>query len=122
MYSAEVDARVGKNVASTLAKALSEITLLSFRRCTSLKEMNVLSKRNAEQLRNWNPHYPTALHSCVHEMISEQAQATPDVKAVCLWDASLTYGELEDPSTLLAAYIQREYPYLSGPEMAIGMF
>ncbi|KAK6064475.1 non-ribosomal peptide synthetase [Seiridium cupressi] len=121
MYDAGVEARCAQNVASTLAKALSEIISLNAQSVMSVNEMDLLSERDQEQLRNLNHHYPPAIDSCIHEMIAVQARATPDAEAICSWDGSLTYRELEDLSSRLAMYLQREYPKQTGPEKAVSI-
>ncbi|KAI5917252.1 hypothetical protein F4810DRAFT_697268 [Camillea tinctor] len=120
-YSAEVGGSIAQNVACTLAKALNEITSLDSRLSTPVNEIDLLSERDQQLLRSWNRDYPPAIHGCIHEMIAAQAQITPDAEAICSWDGNLTYGELEHLSNRLAAYLQQEYPHLTGPEMAIGI-
>jgi amino acid adenylation domain-containing protein/non-ribosomal peptide synthase protein (TIGR01720 family) len=42
------------------------------------------------------------VEACVHEIFMQTAKDQPDTQAVCAWDGSLTYRELDELSTTLA--------------------
>jgi amino acid adenylation domain-containing protein len=70
-------------------------------------------------LADWNAtqaDYPR--DSCLHELISQQANRTPDRTAVISGDQQLTYGELDRRSNQLARYLQK---CGVGPEVLVGM-
>ncbi|KAI1299719.1 hypothetical protein F5Y03DRAFT_408665 [Xylaria venustula] len=105
VYSAEIEARVAENVASTLAKALTEILAFDALSPITVDEIDILSERDEGFLLGHNRQYPSAIESCVHDMIATQARCTPQAEAIYSWDGSLTYLELEDISTRLALFL-----------------
>lgn len=50
----------------------------------------------------WNHILPPTYQFCMHEMISEKAREFPDKEAICSWDGSLTYGQIELYSSFVA--------------------
>jgi len=48
------------------------------------------------------------LSKCLHELIDEQAQRTPDATAIAVADGSMTYREMIDASNRLAAYLRQQ--------------
>ena len=44
---------------------------------------------------------------CVHDLFKEQAVAHPDTEAICAWDGSLTFSELDEHATRLSRYLSR---------------
>jgi non-ribosomal peptide synthetase component F len=54
----------------------------------------------------WNPtgrHYLSPQSQCIHDIIREQAERTPDAVAVEAGDSSLTYRELDDRAQAIAS-------------------
>jgi amino acid adenylation domain-containing protein/non-ribosomal peptide synthase protein (TIGR01720 family) len=72
---------------------------------TQVKEIEVISKDEIQQLQKWNSTIPTATQSCIHELVYEQYLKQPEAIAVCAWDGSLTYSQLEDFSQRLAHHL-----------------
>lgn len=60
---------------------------------------------NFERMLNWNGEFPQAVDIFVQTLIQEQAARHPDSQAVCSWDGSLSYSELDDLSSHLANYL-----------------
>ncbi|KAK2807650.1 Non-ribosomal peptide synthetase [Onygenales sp. PD_10] len=50
----------------------------------------------------WNHKLPPSYQFCMHEMISQRAQDTPDKEAIASWDGNLTYGQIDRYSTNVA--------------------
>ena len=48
---------------------------------------------------------PVVVDKCVHELIEAQAQKHPNAPAICSWDASFSYEELDSLSTRLAQHL-----------------
>ncbi len=68
----------------------------------------------------WNAtRYDYPQHSCLHELIEEQVQHTPDAVALVFEGQQLTYSELNARATRLAHYLC--YHYTIGPETLIGL-
>ncbi|CAA9959501.1 Non-ribosomal peptide synthetase [Pyrenophora teres f. maculata] len=63
------------------------------------------TNENLEEIWRWNSTVPEAIEKCVHDLFVEQAKAQPNASAVCAWDGELTYGELDELSSKLAAHL-----------------
>lgn len=55
-----------------------------------------------QEIWSWNADLPVSPRTAMHELIISQARKTPNAQAVCAWDGSLTFAELDSYSTLLA--------------------
>jgi len=55
---------------------------------------------------------------CVHQLFERQARETPQAIAVTFGERSLSYGELDDQASHLAAYLR---PLGVGPEVLVGI-
>ncbi|KAL5051513.1 hypothetical protein BDW71DRAFT_55019 [Aspergillus fruticulosus] len=54
----------------------------------------------------WNHVLPPSYKFCMHEMVSEQARKFPNKEAICSWDGSLTYGQVDRYSSFVAASLK----------------
>ncbi|CAG8370231.1 unnamed protein product [Penicillium salamii] len=68
-------------------------------------EANFISRHDLQTIWDWNSSPTKPVNRCVHEFIMEQAERQPAAAAICAWDGSLTYKELNDMSTNLAFQI-----------------
>ena len=87
------------NVAHTLVRAVESI-LIEPRQPVSC--VGLVTARDWEQILRWNATLPTKVDSCVHDLILEHANASPESPAICSWDGNLTYAELDRMTCLLA--------------------
>ncbi|KUJ06201.1 acetyl-CoA synthetase-like protein [Mollisia scopiformis] len=87
------------NVGSAFLQALS---MIIDNPDNLIEDTRLFSSMHDEQLQEWNRDIPKALGDCVHKVISRQAYSQPDAPAVCAWDASFTFAELDAVSTRLA--------------------
>ncbi len=72
----------------------------------AIKDIDMLSeKEKTLVLETWNKTESAYPQCCIHELISQQAQKTPDRIAVQFEENTLTYKELEEKSNLLSNYI-----------------
>ncbi|PSN73352.1 nonribosomal peptide synthetase 6 [Corynespora cassiicola Philippines] len=69
---------------------------------TPVSDILAISADELEEIWSWNSPLPPALDTCMHEIVSEQAQLQPDKSAIEAWDGSLTYQQVERFSTDLA--------------------
>lgn len=72
---------------------------------TRLCDVDLICPQDLEDIWTWNAIVPQKVEACVHDLISETARRQPDAPALCAWDGSLTYGELDRMSTQLAHYL-----------------
>ncbi|KUJ11332.1 acetyl-CoA synthetase-like protein, partial [Mollisia scopiformis] len=68
-------------------------------------EVEDSSSKSLEKILEWYPTVPPAVDTLVHILIQKQAAWLPQSQAVCSWDGDLSYAELDDLSSRLAAYL-----------------
>ncbi|KAL7940422.1 hypothetical protein V8C42DRAFT_362699 [Trichoderma barbatum] len=67
-----------------------------------LSKIEMATPEDLEQIWSWNAIVPPPAEQSVYQIFAEQAQARPEAPAICSWDGELTYGKLDELSTLLA--------------------
>ena len=98
-WSCDMSTEQAKNVASTFDTILSIILL---RPEIAIGKLDFFSERNKQQVLQWNSTPLEKVERCVHEVIQDQALSRPDSEAVCSWDGSFTYKELDEVTSRLA--------------------
>lgn len=91
---------MGQTVLDQLVHAVDGIRSNPSNRLESLLGIGPVGLK---QLQLWNSRLQ--LHgkeSCIHDVIAEKCQQHPSALAICAWDGSLTYSELDAKSTQLA--------------------
>ncbi|TGO52808.1 hypothetical protein BCON_0134g00010 [Botryotinia convoluta] len=101
------------NVAHTCAKAIQCMLGDPFQ---ALENIDLLTKRDLEQLRGWEPQFPERVDACVHDLVLRHVISTPNAPAICSWDGQLTYDELEKATSILACHL---IDYGVGPEVLV---
>lgn len=102
-----------QNVASTFDRILNIILL---RPHTTIGKLNFFSERDKQQVGKWNSTPLEKVEQCVHEVIQEQALRRSESEAVCSWDGSFTYKELEKVASQLAGRLAQ---LGVGPEVCV---
>jgi amino acid adenylation domain-containing protein/non-ribosomal peptide synthase protein (TIGR01720 family) len=65
----------------------------------------------------WNRQEPETVQACIHDLITAQALSRPSAEAVCAWDDTYTYEELDSVSSRLAQRLSRQFGV--GPETLV---
>lgn len=91
------------NVANSFFHALRNIVGHSEEK---LGQLNSISEPDRQLIMSWNKKIPPTIHKTVHEVVSEQVALQPNKEAVCAWDASLTFTELDALAEKLARYLR----------------
>ncbi|TIC90013.1 Nonribosomal peptide synthetase 12 [Colletotrichum higginsianum] len=76
-----------------------------------LRDVSLLSPADASSIfLDWNASssLPSRIDSCVHDLIAARVEKQPYEPAVCAWDLSLSYTELQNLAGSLAAVLTRE--------------
>ncbi|KAF3490821.1 nonribosomal peptide synthase [Arthroderma uncinatum] len=94
--------RQGRNIACSFIRSLENITHNSH---VQIAQLDNLSSLDYETIWSWNSSIPQTIPDCVHYVIAKQTALRPDAQAICGFDASFTYKELDDVSTRLASYL-----------------
>ncbi|GME24082.1 similar to nonribosomal peptide synthetase [Neofusicoccum parvum] len=73
----------------------------------AISDLSFLSPEDQAQISAWNTPLQIDRHvNCViHELARETVRKQPDAVAICAWDGSLTYRELDDLSDVLASFL-----------------
>ncbi|KAM3513561.1 hypothetical protein MY11210_002756 [Beauveria gryllotalpidicola] len=64
-----------------------------------------VSASDLERIWGWNATVLEPVNRCVHDLIAEVTSRQPTAEAICSWDGSMTYKELDNYSARLAHYL-----------------
>ena len=67
------------------------------------EDLDSLSEHDRNRLRDMNREIPPLVDSLIHSQIETQAERHPLNEAVCAWDGTLTYEELNQRANTLAS-------------------
>lgn len=81
--------------------------LLALKPGKTVNDIEVVSPQERTQMLSWNQIPLKSENVCVHETIMAWAESQPQAEALCSWDGSFTYAELDDFSTKVAQYLIR---------------
>ncbi|OGM49321.1 hypothetical protein ABOM_003582 [Aspergillus bombycis] len=96
--------RVSAVLATQLADYFSEgISLILRHPRATIGDLHRLSANDHKRLLHWNTALREPQPQCVHQAVTQCARRQPNALAVCGFDGSFSYGELESQSTQLAA-------------------
>jgi amino acid adenylation domain-containing protein/thioester reductase-like protein len=87
------------------AHVLSQIALFPDRKVGGI---NCISAEDLHQLQVWNSSVSPAVLRCVHDMIHDHCLSQPDAIAVDAWDGQLTYGQLDQWSSLVSVILREK--------------
>ncbi|MEB3357182.1 MAG: condensation domain-containing protein, partial [Synechococcales bacterium] len=73
----------------------------------SISTLPLLTPAEQQQIQTWNQTEQSIPERCVHELIADQAEATPDAIAVIFEDTSLSYRELNHQTNQFASYLKQ---------------
>lgn len=67
-------------------------------------QLDVVSEHDKQMMLSWNPKEPfaTMQEACMHHLVERRAREIPGSQAVCAWDGSLTYAQLDALSSIAA--------------------
>ncbi|KAH6623991.1 hypothetical protein B0J18DRAFT_409502 [Chaetomium sp. MPI-SDFR-AT-0129] len=68
----------------------------------TIGDVSLVGPAAIQQIRAWNDYDLPRVEQCVHDLVSQHVLSHPDSPAVCGWDASFTYAELDRAATALA--------------------
>ncbi|KAK4867831.1 hypothetical protein LT330_007490 [Penicillium expansum] len=85
---------------------------------TAISQLNLFSENDWQRIHKWNSTPPELHDRCIHEAIHDQMLSGPDREAVCAWDGSLTFAELDHQASKLACYLRMQGV---GPEVRVAL-
>ncbi|GIZ47022.1 hypothetical protein CKM354_001012300 [Cercospora kikuchii] len=94
-------------IARQLAHILREMCQVANKQSedTTVAMVKAAGDGDLQQIWQWNDSVPETVDECVHHLIAKTFERQPDAPAICAWDGSLTYSELNAMSTQLAQYL-----------------
>lgn len=86
---------------------------------TKVSDITQISKADTQQIMKWNSACdpPKQSQTVVHALFEQRQQSQPDDVAICSWDGELSYRELDEYSSRLAAHLRAQYSV--GPESLV---
>ena len=72
---------------------------------SSILEHHGVSTASWLQMKDWNSQAPECVNRCIHDVIHETAIRQPGATAICAFDGTLTYVELEELITRLSRWL-----------------
>lgn len=94
-----------RNVAATFRQAVDDLVAGAGQDRT-VGEVDLVGAAGIRQLAAWNNYEPPRVEQCVHDIIAQHAARRPEATpAVCGWDASFTYRELDHAAAALANHL-----------------
>ncbi|KAF1345649.1 hypothetical protein BDV97DRAFT_401047, partial [Delphinella strobiligena] len=81
------------------------ITSLTIDLDGTLDSLSIVSPQDMSLIGKWNEHPTSPIDCCLHDILERQARLTPNAEAVCSWDGSMTYHDLDEASTRLGHYL-----------------
>ena len=100
------DALSDGNATNVMNTFLSSIEHILSDASVAAEQVDWMSSSDQQTISKWNAHMPPTMNRCVHEVIKEEAILRPSAEAVCGWDATFTYAELDAIAERLAAYLR----------------
>ncbi|KAL5119052.1 hypothetical protein ACEQ8H_002976 [Pleosporales sp. CAS-2024a] len=91
-----------QNIGATLGEAVKAVLCHS---ASKVGEVDLVSAQHIRQLRQITANYPQYVNECVHHAIEAQALATPQAEAICSYQGSWTYQELNEQANRLAHHL-----------------
>ncbi|UNI13948.1 NRPS [Purpureocillium takamizusanense] len=96
---------IGETQATRLGHQLEQVLRQVLTRdhgYTKLRDLHISSAQDIRDIWTWNSVVPSAVETCVHDLIAQRAQQRPHDAAIAAWDGALTYGQLHEQSNCLA--------------------
>ena len=98
-----IDAAQAERLLAQFAWVVQQLCLQEDTRLVG--EVECMSEKEKGEIWEWNEAVPDAVDALVHQLIEQQVHLQPRSPAVCSWDGELTYGELNQLSSTLAAHL-----------------
>jgi amino acid adenylation domain-containing protein len=83
-----------------------------------IEQISLLNKYDSRDVTTWNAELPEGINARIPDLIAQNVITRPSAEAVCAWDGSLTYHELDVVTSKLANHLA----ILGiGPEVKVGL-
>ncbi|KAK4133596.1 non-ribosomal peptide synthetase [Trichocladium antarcticum] len=101
-----------KRLAQQFEAVVKRLVDASGSKNATLADIHVISPEDEVLLARWNrtnttDETETAVNSCIHHLFLDQAIAQPDQVGISAWDGELTYSQIQEYASRLAAHLQK---------------
>ena len=93
------------NVATTFLQSLKNILYHSDE---DVSRLNQVSEQHWQQISTWNQIMPETINRCVQDVVREQTRKRSTAPAICGWDVSYTYAELDAVTGRLSRHLGQQ--------------
>lgn len=87
----------------SLCQAIRQLVAAS--EMTTIGDLSLVSPQDLDEIRCWNEVVPPSFETTIVEQFLLRAREQPEAPAVCAWDGSLTYAEVDRLSFTLAQHL-----------------
>lgn len=115
IWKSTTDVDYANNILSAYLRAI-EFVLTSPE--ADFGEGDLLGLEDSKRLQQVNRIPPTPNSTCIHTIVAEVVSRQPDAMAVCAWDGTMTFRQLDRAATALANHLSH---IGVGPEVMVGM-
>ncbi|KAL8699917.1 MAG: hypothetical protein Q9201_005727 [Fulgogasparrea decipioides] len=102
--SSNIPIAYARSIAKTLQTVLIELALGSE---PDIRQINLVSNEDKQTIMSWLPKQLHSNTNPVHKLVELTTLSKPDSEAICAWDGSLTYAELDAVSSNVARQLIR---------------
>ena len=88
-------------MAHVFGLAIKEILIKSH---LPVDQVELFTQRDLDHIQRWNSNLPPKVDSCIHDLVLQHAESSPQSPALCSWDGNLTYQQLDEISLRLAKH------------------
>ncbi|RHZ65567.1 Nonribosomal peptide synthetase 1, partial [Aspergillus turcosus] len=104
-----------KSIAGAFERILADLLAA---KDTAVADLDIFPENDWSRVCKFNSVLPEKHERCIHEVIYERTLLQPENEAVCAWDGSLTYKELDLLSSKVAFNLQERGV---GPEVCVAL-
>lgn len=101
-WTSSISENSATNIGSTFGAILRSITDVPD---LKVKEVEPVSAQAGHQIAQWNDRLPERLEACIDSTFVEQALLRPEAQAICGWNGTFTYQQLNTASSKLASFL-----------------
>lgn len=83
-----------------------------------IERIGLLNKHDFQDIASWNAELPAGIDKRIPDLIAQNVASRPDAEAVCAWDGTLTYCELDAITSKIANHL---LTLGVGPEVKVGL-
>lgn len=108
---------VATGFVDAFAAAIQCISLISLG--TAIADLDICGAQSRKTISKWNQHSTSTPNKLLHDLVGQGFCHKPDAIAILSWDGKMSYAELDERSSTLAAYLMETYDLKPGRKVAL---